>query len=235
MYHVGCTFLYAIVYIAHLGLNFGARVTRNGVATMGLDYSVNLYFRVEDVERALLATVGIAHVDAIERNLSVTLPNRKTIDLPFTSHFETEPVELAVGGRIQLDTVLLFPQAKEIFQYLGERDGFEVIKDGKAYYRLGMIYLHVRCGQEYAEFAYFAATSGMSRLFLNSTTIQYRFLELLSFADGILGLFDIESFEYPLLENTSVRLRQDNSDLEDWLSEHWVDRFVNWVKEAKSD
>jgi hypothetical protein len=40
----------------------------------------------------------------------------------------------------------------------------------------------------------------MSKVFLNSTSVQQRFLELLDNANGILALLDLEE-EYRLLEN----------------------------------
>lgn len=203
---------------------------------MGLRYSVNLYFRVEDIEKALLTTIALADIHPGPQPLKLRLPDGKWLELPFTSRFKSDPVELAAGARAELDSILLFPPSADLSAYFGPQDGQKAARsqDDQDYYALGMIDLSIECGRQFAELSYTAATSHVSRLFLYSQTVWMRFTDLLHSAGGIMGLLDIESYEYPLLENPDVRLTGEDSTWDTAPDLCRVDRMVRWMSEAKA-
>jgi hypothetical protein len=200
---------------------------------MGLGYSIDLYFRIEDIEKALLATAEIASHG--NEQIHVTLPDGKLIEVPFTSNFKSDPIQLTRQGKIDMDMVLLFPVEKAIYEYLGNWDGNSVSKDGIDYYRVGMIYLYIICGQKYAEFSYRAATSGMSRLFIDSPSVKQQFFKLLRRAGGLAGFIDIESYETPLIENSSVRITGYDVDFESISEDDPTDNSITRKLQAKSN
>ena len=50
---------------------------------MGLDYSIELYFRIEDMETALTETVKIASFEPESPLLDLVLPNGRVFRVPF--------------------------------------------------------------------------------------------------------------------------------------------------------
>ena len=171
---------------------------------MGLNYSFKLYTQREHIPQMLNAVAGIAR--QVEKpNLSVTLDDGSQILLPFLSGFQTEPFSIPKGiGELSFgDTSLVFPLNDDaLYNY---RYGIElpvglepaVTKiNGLQYRAVGTIYLSLRTGNQYAEFCFEAAISDMSRLFLDSTSIQSTFQKCLTQANGLFGIIDSESDEY---------------------------------------
>ncbi|MBL8164155.1 MAG: hypothetical protein JNJ61_19355 [Anaerolineae bacterium] len=171
---------------------------------MGTCYSIKLYYPVGNIDRALNALAGIANSTG---NLHLRLPNRQTLSLPFelcsykpTPAHTSIPLELHQKVRMRID--LLFPDEPALYDYNPARD--VVMRDGKPHRPLGAIDLTVTCGERYAEFSYEAITDGMSHLLLKSSSIRGEFSKLLAAGDGMLGLVDVGSGEYALLEDTNL-------------------------------
>jgi energy-converting hydrogenase Eha subunit E len=137
--------------------------------------------------------------------IQVTLPCGRTVPVPFSSHFKSEPVELVAGGsRLMLDTVLLFPLDRAIRHYLGRDARHRIVQHkGEELAKIGYIYLFLTAGHSFTEFAFTAATTDMSLLFTGSRAVQHRFLDLLGAADGLAGLVDKETEAYHLLDDPS--------------------------------
>lgn len=172
---------------------------------MGLDYSIDLYFRIEDLETALLETAKIAAYKP-DKLMDVTLANERVIQLPFTTNWRnTDPVEIRQGQFLRFDTSILFPAEPDIRAY---REDLEpLLIEGREYIGIGYIYLSIRLGEYFVGLSFAAATTSMSLLFLNSKTVHQRFLDLLEAASGVLGLIDVEEGGYQLLhqpEKTAI-------------------------------
>ena len=174
---------------------------------MGLNYSFKLYTQREHIPQMLKAVADIA--SPLEKpNLSVTLDDGSQILLPFSSDFKTEPVSIPKGiGECQFDTVLLFPLNDDaVYRYcvielpVGLEPAVSTI-NGKQYGAVGYIYLTLTTGNQYAEFDFMAATSNISRLFLNSTSIQSTFQKCLTQANGLFGIIDLEADDYWVLDD----------------------------------
>lgn len=139
---------------------------------MSLGYSVNLYFPVEQIEEALVSTARTAHL-ADNISTPVTLPSRKVISVPFTSNFKTDALTLEhqnKGSLDCLDTSLWFPTDETIRTLFSERT--TEIVDGKEWSAIGYIYLYIHVGCLFAEFSYTAATSRISRLFVDCPLVR---------------------------------------------------------------
>ncbi|MCQ3933227.1 MAG: hypothetical protein DPW16_22500 [Chloroflexi bacterium] len=113
---------------------------------MGLNYSIDLYFHIADLEEALLATASIAAPNQ-GHGLNLALPNEKVLHLPFTSHFKNEDIELKLGSEVKLDTTLLFPKDDSILFYASQRGNSA---NDSHEYPIGYIYLHIKCSEKHA-------------------------------------------------------------------------------------
>src|SRR4051794_40799120 len=87
-----------------------------------------------------------------------------------------------------------------------QKDQFPKAAYKEGHEEVGYIYLSLHLGEQYVRFRFYAATSGMSRLFLRSKSIHKRMSELLHAAGGIIGLISIETSEFPLLEDSSQKI-----------------------------
>jgi hypothetical protein len=180
---------------------------------MGINYSIDLYFPIEHLELALLETVKIATPNRppIE-NVTVILLDGRKFNVPFTSHFNSERIHLKMNsGEFQFDTTLLFPIDDAIQNYGNKyppehRDKFYIEVNGSKFASIGYIYLYLHIGSKFVRFRYWAATSDMSRLFLESQSIRKRFLDVVNAAKGIAGLIFTESDEYPLLIDSQQKI-----------------------------
>ena len=200
---------------------------------MGIRYSVDLYFHIDDLEKALLATADIAWHGGGDF-VNVLLPDQSKVTLPFDSNVKDDPINLDGDERTYFNTSLLFFEDQKILEYISSDWDVKVQIKDRTYIRYGIIDLDISLGKRYVRFSFTPVTSGMSRLFLESEAIQRRFLELLHSAKGVLGLIFIESDEYPLLENPKMVVTADyatfppGEDLEDNL-----DRFVENILAIK--
>jgi hypothetical protein len=179
----------------------------NQLKLMGIDYSVNLYYPIEQLEAVLLKLPSIA---AIEHGAitSVELPNGRCISLPFTSSFKNLSVQLkSPGSAVTLDTTLVFDVDDPIRDFIRQNNWEHRLSHSRKQIPIGYIDLHVTLGNKNAEMAFTAAVSDMSRLFVSSESIHNKFTDFMESTNGVLGLIDIEKSHYLLLTNPKKEIR----------------------------
>jgi hypothetical protein len=159
---------------------------------MGIDYSVNLYYKKHQIEDAILGVISIA--DLIdEESTEVELPDGKKMKIPFETIPKKDFVKIASDQKFtNFCTLLNFPIDQPLLEYLENNNA----RKAKGLASIGCIYLDIKVGETYTEFSFTAATSNMSRLFLESKSIQQTFINLLEKTEGLFGLFDIEESFY---------------------------------------
>jgi hypothetical protein len=190
---------------------------------MSINNSIDLYFKIEDIESALHATAGIAaHLDMTEHT-PLILPDGRVIEVPFTSGSD-EVILKPHDSTGSLDTSIWFAVDDAIRDYQRANFGIPAsmseekkrvlqlrtkFVEEKELFSIGIIYLHIEVGKQYAEFSYVSLVNDMSRLFVASQSVQEAFLQLLKEAHGLFGLMYIEDDDeggYPLLGSTDKRV-----------------------------
>ncbi|MEV7154306.1 hypothetical protein AB0N77_06715 [Streptomyces misionensis] len=158
---------------------------------MGLAYGYDIHLRPRNVTRALTALAALAPPSRDVPPLALTLPGGDRLALPFTSRFESEPVDCSAGGTLDLDTSLLFAVDDVVGAY-ARRCGHEPEADGRV--AIGYVYLTVRFESplhpDYASMEFWAATSAMSRMFARSAAVREVFTGLTAAAGAACCLFD---------------------------------------------
>lgn len=162
---------------------------------MGLDYSYEIITPARNVATALRKLSELAPRRDGRPPITVTLPGGEQVVLPFTSGFKGEPVDCSAGGRLPLDTSLMFGVDDDAVRaYVEDRDP-EVDELGRV--PIGYIYLTVLFAPpqhpRYASLEFTAATSGMSRLFARSAGVRVVFTDLAAASGGVCCLLDTES------------------------------------------
>jgi hypothetical protein len=181
---------------------------------MGIDYSVNLYYSIEQLEAVLLKLPSIASIDA-GAITSVELPNGRCISLPFTSSYQNSSVQLkSLGASITLDTTIVFDVDDSIRDFIRQNNWEHRLTRSRKQIPIGRIYLHITLGHQNAEMAFTAATSDMSRLFVTSEAIHNKFIDFMESTNGILGLIDVEKSYYLLLTNPKKEIRPASVEIE---------------------
>lgn len=158
---------------------------------MGLIYGYDIYLRPRNVAKALINLAKLAAPARAVPPLEITLPGGGRLVLPFTSHFESEPVDCSMDSTLELDTSLMFDPDDALREYAQAKGpGLEV--DGRI--RIGYIYATIRfvslLHPGYASVECWAATSGMSRLFARSPNVRKAFTDLTADSGGVCCLFD---------------------------------------------
>ncbi|HEX2905313.1 MAG TPA: DUF6000 family protein [Phototrophicaceae bacterium] len=200
---------------------------------MGLNYSIDLYFPIDNVEKVLMATIAIAEV-VPDAQTQIKLPSGNTITVPFTTNFRNgASIDLTIDNEFALDTALLFIEDAAIREYYEGNNhratGYGDVLDCP----IGYIYLHITCDKQYVCFSFTAAVSSMSLLFVKSASIQNRFLEILNTNGGVIGLIDVEDWDYLLLENPALRISDDTNVINCYTSYLSIDAFVTRILEVK--
>lgn len=158
---------------------------------MGLTHGYDIYLAPRNVAGALTAVAELAPPSRDVPPLDVTLPGGERIVLPFTSDFGSDPVDCSASGEFRLDTSLMFGVDEAVRAY-GESSGLPTEVNGRV--RIGYVYLAVRFESflhpGYASLEFWAATSGMSRLFARSASIRKTFTDLTADIGGVCCLFD---------------------------------------------
>ncbi|MGW1563618.1 hypothetical protein ACWCQ1_45155 [Streptomyces sp. NPDC002144] len=158
---------------------------------MGLDYSYEIFMPPQNVPRALTRLAELASPRRDMPRLPVTLPGGEQLILPFTSAYETEPVDCSAGGPLELDTSILIGVDDALREFA--RDGID--EEGRA--AVGYIYLTVRFSPawhpNFASLQFTAATSSMSRMFVQSTSVRKTFTDLTATTGGVCCLLDTET------------------------------------------
>ncbi|MFF4400192.1 hypothetical protein [Streptomyces sp. NPDC001480] len=158
---------------------------------MGLVYSYDIYLRPRNIAKALANLAQLAPPVARVPPLDITLPGGERLVLPFTSHFESEPVDCSTSSTLDLDTSLMFDADDALREY-AKTGGHQPQADGRI--QIGYIYATIRFESflhpGYASVECSAATSGMSRLFARSPNIRKAFTDLTAASGGVCCLFD---------------------------------------------
>ncbi|WP_432753992.1 hypothetical protein ACE1OA_34645 [Streptomyces sp. JL2001] len=161
---------------------------------MGLDYSYEIITPARNVSRALAELAKLAPEGRRVPPLMVTLPGGEQVVVPFTSHFDSEPVDCSSGNRLELDTSITFGVDDAVRAYC-EDSRTECDEFGRV--ALGYIYLTVTFAPErhpdFASLVFTAATSRMSRLFERSASVRATFTGLTVASGGVACLLDTET------------------------------------------
>ncbi|MBQ0963509.1 hypothetical protein KBY91_19360 [Streptomyces sp. RK23] len=159
---------------------------------MGLTYGYDVYLRPRNVAGALAAVAELAPPSRDVPPLDVTLPGGERITLPFTSGFRSEPVDCSSLDTLDLDTSLVFPVDDAVRAY-AQSYGLPPEENGRV--RIGYVYLTVRfrsfLDPRYTSLEFWAATSGMSRLFERSASIRGTFTDLAAAVGAECCQFDV--------------------------------------------
>lgn len=158
---------------------------------MGLSYGYDIYLRPENVAGLLANLAELASPARAVPPLDVTLPGGDRLVLPFTSRFESEPVDCSTSGTLELDLSLMFDVDDALREY-ARTNGREPDAGGRI--QIGYIYATIRFASlphpDYTSVECWAPTSGMSRLFARSANIRKAFTDLAADSGGVCCLFD---------------------------------------------
>ncbi|MGW4047877.1 hypothetical protein [Streptomyces sp. NPDC004721] len=158
---------------------------------MGLTYGYDIYLRPRNVARALANLAELAPPTRDVPPLELTLPGGDRLALPFTSHFNSEPVDCSTSSTLELDTSIMFGVDDAVPEY-GETHGHETEEDGRV--QIGYVYLTIRfeclLHPRYTAMEFWAATSAMSRMFARSARVREVFTGLTAASGGVCCLFD---------------------------------------------
>jgi hypothetical protein len=189
---------------------------------MGIDYSINLYYPIEQLDAVLLKLPSIASIDA-GASTAIELPNGRCISLPFNNGLKSSVVQLkSPGSSITLDTTIIFDVDDPIRDFIRQNNWEKLLTRSRkqipiaygASEAIGYIYLHITLGHKNAEMAFTAAASNMSKLFVNSESIHNKFIDFMESTKGLLGLIDIEKSHYLLLANPKKEVRPASVEIE---------------------
>lgn len=166
---------------------------------MGLDYSYEIFMPPRNVVRALTRLAELAPQGRDTPPLSITLPGGEQLIVPFTSGYKSEPVDCSAGGTIELDTSIMIGVDDAMREFL-PRDVDRVDELGRV--SVGYIYLTVRFSPawhpNFASLQFTAATSGMSRMFVQSASVRKVFTDLTAATSGVCCLLDIETGSFDI-------------------------------------
>ncbi|MFG3041842.1 hypothetical protein ACGFYZ_33575 [Streptomyces sp. NPDC048330] len=161
---------------------------------MGLDYSYKIFMPPRNVARALARLAELAPQGRETPPLPVTLPGGERLIVPFTSKFKSEPVDCSAGGSLELDTSIVVGVDDAVHKFF-LRDSDRVDEQGRV--SVGYIYLTVRFSPawhpNFASLQFTAATSSMSRMFVQSASVRKVFTDLAATTGGVCCLLDTET------------------------------------------
>jgi hypothetical protein len=162
---------------------------------VGLDYSYEIFVPSQNVARALTQLVELAPRGRDTPPLSLVLPGGERLVVPFTSRFGSDPIEVGEDDTLELETVIMFAVDDAIREFGRVREGAKIDEQGRV--SVGYIYLTVRFSASFhpgfASLEFMAATTDMSRMFEQSTSIRTVFTELTAASDGVCCLLDTET------------------------------------------
>ena len=184
---------------------------------MGLDYSYKMGFRRDQLSD-VLGAVGEWSRDAGE-STDIYLPQGK-ITVPFTSRFRTVPVFLHPAvKRLQFDTSLYFPFDDEVIQkYVAELEQERV--------SIGYIYMNIELkSPQFVDCRFTAATTSMSRLFQDSSSVRQTFLNFARQNNAQHLVFDYE--------NGGIVLWNDGQELYEEVADVYADDMRREVRLAR--
>ncbi|MQY10853.1 hypothetical protein SRB5_09660 [Streptomyces sp. RB5] len=161
---------------------------------MGIDYSYEIFVPARNVTRALTELAALAPTINPRPPLTVTLPGGDQVLLPFTSHFESDPVDCSTGGTLDLDTTIMVGVDDDAMREFAEPRHWERAEHGRI--PVGYVYLTVRFATAwhpgYASLDFTAATTGMSLAFKRSASFEAVFTGLTAASGGVCCVLDTE-------------------------------------------
>ncbi|MFI5530344.1 hypothetical protein ACIA8O_17565 [Kitasatospora sp. NPDC051853] len=161
---------------------------------MGIDYSYEVFVPARNVALALTELAELAPRTRRLPPTTVTLPGGDQVVLPFTSNFKSDPVDCSAGGRLNLDTTIMFGVDDDAMRELAGTHDWERDEQGRL--AIGYIYLTVwfepRWHPGYALLDFTAAATEMSLAFERSAVIREVFTGLTAAAGGACCLLDTE-------------------------------------------
>ncbi|MFE3830120.1 hypothetical protein [Streptomyces sp. NPDC059092] len=84
---------------------------------MGLVYGYDIYLRPRNVARVLAGLAELAPPVRAVKPLEITLPGGDRLVLPFTSRFESEPVDCSMSSTLELDMSLMLDVDDALCEY----------------------------------------------------------------------------------------------------------------------
>ncbi|MFF0561578.1 hypothetical protein [Streptomyces sp. NPDC004266] len=161
---------------------------------MGLDYSYEIFMPPRNVARALTRLAELAPQGRETPPLPATLPGGERLLVPFTSNFKSEPVDCSSGGSLELDTSIVVGVDDAVREFF-LRDSDGVDEQGRV--SVGYVYLTVRFSPawhpNFASLQFTAASSSMSRMFVQSASVRKVFTDLTATTGGVCCLLDTET------------------------------------------
>lgn len=161
---------------------------------MGIDYSYEIFLPPRNIPTALTQLADLAPPNFRKPPLPVTLPGGEQVVVPFTSRFQSDPVDVSGGGPLHLETVLMVPVDDAVRKFYHRPDP-EIDESGRTW--VGIVYLTVRFAPswhpDFASMQFTAAVSDMSRMFLHSASVRKVFTDLTAAGGGVCCLLDRET------------------------------------------
>ena len=139
---------------------------------MGIDYEIQVCVPAGAVQRGIVTVAELSGESGATS--TVHFATGQSVDVPFTSEFEPAHLQLLTGGKIRLDTTILFPitdAAVEDYAAFCDPSKRVVGEGGVTHLSVGYIYLEVGLGRDFALFSFQAAVTSMSRLFERSPSV----------------------------------------------------------------
>lgn len=171
---------------------------------MGVRYSIDIYSPIDRLEGCLLKLQTIANLDP-DALTTIELPDGKCISVKFRLNDRNAHLKLrSAASGIGLDTQIFFPIDEPLRDYIRAYKLESMLPRKRDFIAIGSIYLSIQAGYNYVKLSFVAATRDMSELFLTSTAIQAKFIELMNSTGGSLGTIYIEK-DYDLLLTDPTR------------------------------
>jgi len=167
---------------------------------LGIDFTYHLYVPRKNVW-TMLQALGQQASPAHRVHTLIHLAGGAVIDIPFTSHFKTDPLFYTEQTpSLEFDTALWL-RIDEHEQGMFQADRWKLDEQGNV--NFGNLYLTIDFRQEepgdFVAFRFVAATDGMSRLMEQSQSLYRAFRALLAENSGICGILDREDYQEAIL------------------------------------
>lgn len=180
---------------------------------MGIDYSYEVYVH-RDSARALLETVK-THCFQWRGGFTVVEFPDGTVEMPCTSGFDSgKTIRFGTPAPnrhslLDLDLSIEFPADAELLNWVDDDpEDLPIDAQGRRLCRVGYIYLTVYDAStflpDHVSFDFTAAVTGMSLLFVRSSSIRQWFADLTFAHSGPLCLLDLENNGRPAITVGSV-------------------------------
>ncbi|WP_310485841.1 hypothetical protein [Chamaesiphon sp. VAR_48_metabat_403] len=187
---------------------------------MEIEYKVKLYYRIDRLEEVLLKLPTLA--DPIEGALcTIALANDRCVHLPFTSGEQNRLINFQYSRGANFDTRLIFDIDDPLLDYMRSAESTAKLDRQTNRVSIGFIYVYVRLGSEYLELVFSGDSSRINKLFLDSRSIQNRFIEFMHDTGGLFGLLDLEINYYLLTPTLDRKIARPSAAIQ-------IEAIPNW-------